>query len=104
MDEVSDTPSEHQTPSPDQGPVSIPIPVVGSGPGSIPPQRPAPPPVEPPAARPEPEPKKEGSFLKELPILIIIAFGLALLIKTFLLQAFYIPSESMTPTDRKSVV
>jgi signal peptidase I len=42
--------------------------------------------------------KKQGSFLKELPILIIIAFGLALLIKTFLLQAFYIPSESMVPT------
>lgn len=48
----------------------------------------------------EAQPKKEkhGSFLKELPILIIIAFGLALLIKTFLLQAFYIPSESMVPT------
>ena len=54
--------------------------------------------MEPQAARPEPKPKKQGSFLKELPILIIIAFGLALLIKTFLLQAFYIPSESMTPT------
>ncbi len=42
--------------------------------------------------------EKHGSFLKELPILILIAFGLALLIKTFLLQAFYIPSESMVPT------
>jgi signal peptidase I len=52
-----------------------------------------------PIASPPPA-KKEGggSFLKELPILIIIAFGLALLIKTFLLQAFYIPSESMVPT------
>ena len=38
------------------------------------------------------------SFLKELPALIIIAFLLALLIKSFLLQAFYIPSESMVPT------
>ncbi|HJT37835.1 MAG TPA: signal peptidase I [Actinomycetota bacterium] len=47
---------------------------------------------------PEPPKEKQGSFLKELPILIIIAFGLALIIKTFLLQAFYIPSESMTPT------
>jgi len=36
--------------------------------------------------------------LRELPILILIAFGLALLIKSFLIQAFYIPSESMVPT------
>jgi len=38
------------------------------------------------------------SFLRELPALIIIAFLLALLIKTFLVQAFYIPSPSMEPT------
>ena len=37
-------------------------------------------------------------FFMELPGLIIIAFALALLIKTFLIQAFYIPSESMVPT------
>ena len=37
-------------------------------------------------------------FLKELPILVVVAFGIALLIKTFLIQAFYIPSESMEPT------
>jgi signal peptidase I len=47
--------------------------------------------------------KKEESrgffgFLKELPGLILIAFVLALLIKTFLVQAFYIPSRSMVPT------
>jgi signal peptidase I len=38
------------------------------------------------------------SFLKELPALIIIAFLLALLIKSFLVQAFFIPSGSMEPT------
>lgn len=38
------------------------------------------------------------SFLRELPVLVVIAFGLALLIKTFLVQAFYIPSLSMSPT------
>lgn len=45
-------------------------------------------------------PKKKGRFrfLRELPVLILIAFVLALLIKTFLVQAFYIPSESMDPT------
>ena len=39
-----------------------------------------------------------GSFFKELPFLIAIAFVLALLIKAFLVQAFYIPSGSMQQT------
>ncbi|MFI2202640.1 signal peptidase I [Streptomyces sp. NPDC020192] len=47
------------------------------------------------AARP---PKKPRSFWKELPILIGIALVLALLIKTFLVQAFSIPSDSMQNT------
>ncbi|MGH2692716.1 MAG: signal peptidase I [Actinomycetota bacterium] len=38
------------------------------------------------------------SFFRELPGLILVAFVLALLIKTFLVQAFYIPSASMVPT------
>jgi signal peptidase I len=47
----------------------------------------------------EPTKKKRSfRFLRELPVLILIAFVLALLIKTFLIQAFYIPSESMDPT------
>lgn len=37
-------------------------------------------------------------FLRELPALIVIAFLLALLIKSFLVQAFFIPSASMEPT------
>ena len=37
-------------------------------------------------------------FWKELPVLVVIAFAAALLIKTFILQAFYIPSASMEPT------
>ncbi len=40
----------------------------------------------------------QRSFLAELPVLVLIAFVLALLLKTFLIQAFYIPSESMVPT------
>src|SRR5437660_1535365 len=42
--------------------------------------------------------KKQGSFWRELPFLILIALVLALLIKTFLVQAFYIPSASMENT------
>ncbi|MFF0159639.1 signal peptidase I [Streptomyces sp. NPDC005263] len=45
-----------------------------------------------------PAPKKPRSFWKELPILIGIALVLALLIKTFLVQAFSIPSDSMQNT------
>ncbi|MEU6946078.1 signal peptidase I [Streptomyces sp. NPDC046316] len=43
-------------------------------------------------------PKKPRSFWKELPLLIGIALLLALLIKTFLVQAFSIPSDSMMNT------
>jgi signal peptidase I len=39
-----------------------------------------------------------GSFWRELPFLVLIALVLALLIKTFLVQAFYIPSASMENT------
>lgn len=42
--------------------------------------------------------KKPRSFWKELPLLIVIALALALLIKTFLVQAFSIPSDSMQNT------
>src|SRR5205814_7107192 len=38
----------------------------------------------------KPKKEKQGSFLKELPILIIIAFGLALQIQTSFLQAFLV--------------
>jgi signal peptidase I len=48
-------------------------------------------------AAPQPK-KKPRSFWKELPILIGIALVLALLIKTFLVQAFSIPSDSMQNT------
>ncbi|MFJ3234817.1 signal peptidase I [Streptomyces sp. NPDC086787] len=43
-------------------------------------------------------PSNTRSFWKELPILIGIALVLALLIKTFLVQAFSIPSDSMQNT------
>ncbi|MBP0456271.1 signal peptidase I [Streptomyces montanisoli] len=44
------------------------------------------------------QPKQQRSFWKELPLLVIIALALALVIKTFLVQAFSIPSQSMQDT------
>jgi len=41
---------------------------------------------------------ERGSFLREVPALVLIAFVLAIVIKTFLVQAFYIPSGSMERT------
>jgi signal peptidase I len=42
--------------------------------------------------------KKKGSLLRELPILLVVAFVLALVVKTFFVQAFFIPSGSMEET------
>ena len=41
---------------------------------------------------------KRGSLLKELPFLVVVALITSLLIKTFLVQFFYIPSGSMENT------
>jgi signal peptidase I len=61
-------------------------------------ERPAPP------GSPDDAPEAKGSgnpilrFLGEIPGLILMALVLAIIIKTFVVQAFYIPSESMEPT------
>jgi len=44
------------------------------------------------------KPAKKGSLLRELPVLLLIAFVLALVVKTFFVQAFFIPSGSMEQT------
>ena len=41
---------------------------------------------------------RKGSLLRELPILVIVALAVSLVIKTFLVQFFYIPSGSMENT------
>ena len=63
-----------------------------------------------PETEPEPEPatlastaspRKKKRWLRhlaELPVLVLIAFVIAIFIKTFLVQAFFIPSGSMIPT------
>ena len=38
------------------------------------------------------------SFLRELPVLLLVALLLAFLLRTFVVQVFYIPSSSMVPT------
>lgn len=42
--------------------------------------------------------RRRGSFLRELPVLLAVALVLAFLLRTFVVQVFYIPSSSMEPT------
>ena len=42
--------------------------------------------------------RKKGSLLRELPVLVVVALVVSLLIKTFVVQFFYIPSGSMENT------
>jgi signal peptidase I len=54
---------------------------------------------------PEEQPRKKRSGTRQVVewlLLVAAALALALLIKTFLFQAFYIPSESMVPTLEKN--
>jgi signal peptidase I len=43
-------------------------------------------------------PRRRRSFARELPVLIVVALVLALVIKTYAIQAFFIPSGSMENT------
>jgi signal peptidase I len=42
--------------------------------------------------------RKKGNFWKELPVLLVVAFGLAAIIQVFLGRVYMIPSESMEQT------
>jgi signal peptidase I len=50
------------------------------------------------AARPRGRRRRRRSFFRELPVLIVVALVLALVIKTYAIQAFFIPSASMENT------
>jgi signal peptidase I len=43
-------------------------------------------------------PRKRRSMRTELPVLIVLALALALLVKTYVVQAFFVPSSSMENT------
>ena len=50
-------------------------------------------------SEPRPAERAErGSFLRELPILFVVALAVAIVLKTLVVQAFFIPSSSMKPT------
>jgi signal peptidase I len=44
------------------------------------------------------EQEERGSFLRELPVLFVVALAVAIVLKTLVVQAFFIPSSSMEPT------
>lgn len=54
--------------------------------------------AEPTSEKSEKDQKKKGSFWKELPILLGVAVVVALLVRTFVMQSFWIPSGSMEHT------
>lgn len=44
------------------------------------------------------QPTRAGAFLASMPSLIVLSLLVAVLVKSLLIQAFFIPSESMEPT------
>ncbi len=46
----------------------------------------------------ETQPKRRSSFWREIPILVVVAVVVAIVVRAFVLQTFYIPSESMEHT------
>ena len=50
------------------------------------------------AEHPKKEKQSVGQFFKELPVLVVVALGIAILVKAFVVQAFFIPSGSMENT------
>jgi signal peptidase I len=48
--------------------------------------------------RKEAEKQTPGQFFRELPVLVVVALVIAVVVKTFVVQAFFIPSQSMENT------
>jgi signal peptidase I len=91
--DVATPPVEGETPAVAGVPVEVPDPVAAGAAG------PVPTPVA--AAEPTAKKKKKSSRKKqgyEWLILVAASLAVALVVRGFLIQAFYIPSESMVPT------
>jgi signal peptidase I len=104
---VKTEPGTETTPAPGDGQAVPPArPEPGTKPGDKPAAKPAGEPTKPKRRFGVLPPKKPHASLGsrivsqivELPILVLVAFLIAVVIKTFLVQAFYIPSQSMQPT------
>lgn len=52
----------------------------------------------PPTSKQEQTKQSVRQFFKELPVLLVVALGIAILVKAFVVQAFFIPSGSMEDT------
>jgi signal peptidase I len=91
----ADQPVSGESPAPESAPAAAPPPGPSRRPWSrwpaVIPEADGPAPVEEPPAKPR-------SLLRELPLLLGVAFVIAFLVKTFVAQAFFIPSESMVHT------
>jgi signal peptidase I len=102
------TPPAWEPPVADEDEAFWPTPPPSAGPSWRDEPRPASWRDEPAAGRPSPRRRDEasseeparGSFLRELPVLLLVAFVLAFVLRTFVLQVFFIPSSSMEETLR----
>jgi signal peptidase I len=87
-----------ERPETEPAPVTRPGPPVEAPPLGVPPEQPLP--VEAMAVEGE-EPGKPRRQGLEWLVLVVASLAVALVVRAFLIQAFYIPSESMVPTLHK---
>ena len=82
-------------PAPPPGPTGPTGPAGPSGPDDAGPTGPGDEPITPGPGR---RPRRKGHWLIEWAVVLVVALGVAIGIRTFVVQTFYIPSASMQPT------
>lgn len=87
-----------ERPETESAPATAPGPPVGAPPFGVPPEQPVP--VEAVAVDGAEGPKRRRQGLEWI-VLVVASLAVALVVRAFLIQAFYIPSESMLPTLHK---
>ncbi|MGH9038289.1 MAG: signal peptidase I, partial [Acidimicrobiia bacterium] len=88
-----------ERPETEPAPTTLPEPPVGAPPFGVPPEQPVP--VEAVAVDDPAEPPRRRRQGLEWIVLVVASLAVALVVRAFLIQAFYIPSESMLPTLHK---